>query len=117
MKIIWQPGDIHGGRIVGKPDRGERWMIVYMPSERDDIGIAYALVCLDDGVIEGAFTSAEALAARLNESGDLPIEFFSDPTHVKRGQKGAAARAAALSPARRSEIASRAARARWGNRA
>ena len=34
---------------------------------------------------------------------------------LKGRQKGGAARAAALSPARRSEIASHAARARWGN--
>lgn len=115
MKIEWSAEDIEVGRIVGKPDLRERWMIGYLaagdpgPSDR-----RYVLVSLSDGMVTQAETK-NALAILLNKNSNMPVEFFSDPSHVKRGQKGGAARAAALSPERRAEIASAAANSRWQN--
>lgn len=114
MKIEWQPEDIYAGRIVGKPDRAERWMIGYLADV--DGPKKWALVSLSDGMIAHRGDTDRFLADRLNAAGDMPVEFFSDPSHVKRGQKGGAARAATLSPERRTEIASTAAKARWKNR-
>lgn len=109
MKIEWQEEDIIPGRLIGRPDRSERWMIGYAPS---DTGNRYCLVSLSDGLVQ-PWLPADLLAVNLNVSGEMPVEFFSDPSHVKRGQKGGAARAANLSPERRAEIASNAAKARW----
>lgn len=109
MKIEWQTDDIAPGRIVGRPDRLERWLIGYHDAPD---GQVYCLVSLSDGMVQ-PFRNKVDLAKDLNKSGDIPIEFFSDPARVKRGQKGGAARSAALSPERRSEIASTAARTRW----
>lgn len=111
MKIEWQIDDIIAGRIVGKPDRIERWMIGYVVHGRTNI---YCLVSLSDGLVQPAMV-AEDLAKQLNTSGEMPVEFFSDPSHSKRGRKGGEARAASLSSERRTEIASTAARARWGS--
>lgn len=111
MKIEWQIEDIIPGRIVGKPDRIERWMIGYVVDGRNNL---YCLVSLSDGLVQTA-RRAKELAELLNASGDIPVEFFSDPSHSKRGRKGGEARAASLSPERRTEIASTAARARWGS--
>lgn len=111
MKIEWQIEDIQAGRIVGKPDRIERWMIGYLPGERNQN--KWALVSLADGMVIQTGSTAEQMCSHLNTSGDVPIEFFSDPDHRKRGMKGGAARAASLSPERRSEIAAQAANARW----
>lgn len=112
MKIEWQAEDILAGRIVGKPGRVERWLIGYTPDVADQ-SKRWALISLSDGMVAHHGDTAEALAARLNAAGDMPVEFFSDPSHVKRGQKGGAARSQSLSPERRTEIASDAARARW----
>lgn len=110
MRIEWQPDDIIPGRIVGKPDRIERWMIGYVVVSPQK-GKAFCLVSLSDGMVQQA-RGAEELAADLNEAGELPIEFFSDP--IKLGpQMGGKARAASLSPQRRSEIATGAAKTRW----
>lgn len=107
MKIIWSAEDILGGRIVGKPDQSERWLIGYLKAGKE-----YALISLTDGCVLPA-TTAEEMANSLNAGALMPIEFFSDPGHVKRGQRGARARTESLSPERRSEIAAAAARARW----
>lgn len=115
MKIEWQADDITPGRIVGSPDRSERWMIGYVVQTQNR-GNLYCLVSLSDGMMQPAMEKA-ALAVVLNNTGDIPVEFFSDPSHVKRGQKGGAARAASLSPQRRAEIASAAANARWNGTA
>jgi hypothetical protein len=109
MKIEWQAEDIVPGRVVGHPDRIERWMVGYRVTPS---GNEYALVSLSDGMIR-PFTGTQDIAGSLNKSGEMPVEFFSDPSHVKRGQKGAPARAAALTPERRSEIAAKAANTRW----
>jgi hypothetical protein len=109
MKLEWQAEDIIPGRIVGKPDRLERWMIGYVVSGSENM---YCLVSMADGMVQPPQDKAD-LAELLNNAGEIPIEYFSDPSHIKRGQKGGAARAASLSAARRSEIASTAAIARW----
>ena len=111
MKIEWAAEDIRPGRIVGHPDRRERWMIGYLPNATDPS--QWALVSLSDGMIAHIGLTAEGLAEHLNASKELPVEFFSDPSHTKRGRKGGNARAASLSPERRSEIASAAASVRW----
>ncbi len=115
MRIEWSADDIEVGRIVGKPDLRERWMIGYLaagnPGKSDR---RYVMVSLSDGMVTDPETK-DALAILLNKNDNMPAEFFSDPSHVKRGQKGGAARAAALSPERRAKIASAAANARWQN--
>jgi hypothetical protein len=108
MKIVWAAEDIVPGRIVGNPDHAERWLIGCHDADDNN----FALVSLTDGRIRAAATAA-VLASSLNAAGLMPVEFFSDPSHVKRGQKGARARAESLSPGRRSEIAVTAANARW----
>lgn len=109
MKLEWQAEDIIPGRIVGKPDRMERWMIGYVVAGS---GNMYCLVSMTDGMVNTAMDKA-GLVGLLNDLGEIPIEFFFDPSHSKRGQKGGVARSASLSSARRSEIASAAAIARW----
>lgn len=51
-----------------------------------------------------------------DDSQNMPDESGKDPAAVALGKKGGVARAAALSKKSRSEIATKAARARWGNR-
>jgi hypothetical protein len=66
MKIEWQPEDITPGRIVGKPDRIERWMIGYLADpatpERK-----YVLVSLADGMVQPPCT-ADMMAVDLNKA-------------------------------------------------
>jgi hypothetical protein len=79
MKIEWQVEDIQAGRIVGKPDRGERWMIGWLNGTTQHEP-RWCLVSLSDGCIQPAH-DATAMAASLNQSGEVPAEFFSDPSH------------------------------------
>lgn len=108
MKIEWQPEDIHAGRRVGNPVRNEQWMIGYIGSMRSDEA-RWTLVSLTDGMI-GKPVTREELAADLNKVGEMPVELMP---HAARGRQGGKARAATLTPERRSEIASAAATARW----
>ena len=112
MKMIWQPEDIKAGRLIGHPDRLERFIIGYIINSVGNQ--EYSLVSLSDGLILERSSTAQELAEHLNSAGEIPLEFFSDPSHVKRGQKGGAARSISLSAARRAEIASNAANTRWG---
>ena len=108
MKIEWQLEDIQAGRRVVTPGRNEPWMIGYIASMRSDEP-RWALVSLTDGMI-GKPVSREELAADLNKIGEMPLELMS---HATRGRQGGKARAAVLTPERRSEIASDAANTRW----
>ena len=112
MKIEWQPDDIQAGRRIGHPERAEQWVIGYSAGMTSDEA-RWTLVSLTDGMIGDLVTTAE-LAARLNQSGELPLELLPS-TYRERGAKGGKARAAALTARRRSEIASAAGNARWGN--
>lgn len=108
MKIEWQDDDIQPGRRVGKVGRTEQWMIAYFADRPPAEAVRYALVSLSDGMIQAAL-SAEAMAHHLNASGDMPIEMLPGEGRVKGGR----ARAANMTPERRSEVASDAAKARW----
>lgn len=107
MKIEWTAEDITPGRVVGKPDRNERWMIGYFGDAERGQEDRYALVSTTDGMI-GLRMGAQGLATQLNKSGEIPAEFIDSPQ-----SKGGKNRAASLTSARRSEIASSAAQARW----
>jgi hypothetical protein len=105
MKIEWQPEDIVAGRVVGKPDRNERWMIGYKSTAADDV--RWCLVSLTDGMIHPAL-SKDALALHLNGCGEMPSEFLDSPQ-----ARGGRARAASMSKAERIEQARNAANVRW----
>lgn len=105
MKIEWQAEDIKGGRRIGHPDRIEQWMIGYHDHEK-----LFCLVSLADGMIQPA-TTANKLAATLNQSGEIPVEMMSPNGRAKGGH----ARAAAMTSGQRSDAASHAAKARWNN--
>ena len=51
-----------------------------------------------------------------DDSKNMPDESGKDPAAVALGKKGGAARSAALTKKRKSEIATKAAKARWSNR-
>lgn len=77
MKIEWEAADIKPGRIVGKPGRGERWMIGYdatVATDRD--GPRWCLVSLSDGMVQSRHTK-EMLAKKLTLSGELPVETYA----------------------------------------
>ncbi len=75
MKIQWQADDIKSGRTVGKIGRSERWMIGYegTPENPDR---RYVLISLSDGLVSPPAT-AEMMAADLNKSGEIPVEFLA----------------------------------------
>jgi len=73
MKVEWHVDDIRPGRIVGKPQRGERWMIGYFTHRDDDR--RWTLNSLSDGLVQEPVTKAE-MVVKLNQSGDLPVELF-----------------------------------------
>ena len=110
MKIEWQPEDIQAGRRVGHPERIEQWIIGYMGAAKSDEP-RWVLVSLSDGMVMVPITKEE-LCAKLNTMGDLPLELVPSANRA-RSAKGGKARAAALTPERRSEIASAAGNARW----
>jgi hypothetical protein len=68
MKVQWEASDIRAGRIVGKLDRTERWMIGYIGHGGD-----YALVSMFDGMICEKM-SAQQMADTLNKSGEILLE-------------------------------------------
>lgn len=109
MKIEWQVSDIIPARIVGSPSKLERWMIGYVNGCAKDNN--WVLVSLSDGMVSEA-TNAQTVATKLNDAEEIPLEFF-DEKMTKRGRNGGHARAAKLTPQRRSQIASEAANARW----
>lgn len=74
MKIEWDPGDIKAGRIVGKPDRKERWMIGYLAATSSSEH-RWCLVSMTDGMI-GTAQSARLLASMLTDQGELPLEII-----------------------------------------
>jgi hypothetical protein len=110
MRIEWEADDIICGRRVGHPDRSEQHMIGYLAN----VGALdrYVLISLSDGMVSDRYTK-EMLAARLNSSAERPVELGA---MSERGRRGGKARAANLSPERRSEIASDAASTRWNGR-
>jgi len=73
MKITWEAEDIRGGRIVGKKGREERWLIIRL---EDGMTHKYALASMADGMVicEGR---ADHVATRLNDSGDIPVEWIT----------------------------------------
>lgn len=76
MKVIWEARDISGGRVAGKPQRRERWMIGYM-AEKTGHEDRWTLTSLSDGMVLGPYTQ-ERIADTLNGNGDLPIEMIQD---------------------------------------
>lgn len=112
MKFEWEVSDIIPGRVVGHPDRIERWMIGYRVTPGD--GNEYVLVSMADGMVQAPLANTGAMAAMLNQTGDIPIEFLPASCAAARaGAKGGQARAAKLTAQRRSDIASKAGKARW----
>jgi hypothetical protein len=79
---------------------------------RDPNQLAYQIMLESTG-------QAEPLTAAVMDSVDIPIDPNKNPHAVALGRlggiKGGAARAAALTPRKRSQIAAKAAKARWGN--
>lgn len=68
-----------------------------------------------DGALDGFRQQLQAAAAIWPELADVKIEKrYRSNSKAESGTTGGHARAAALSPERRSEIASEAAKARWG---
>lgn len=108
MKIEWEADDIVCGRRVGHHDRSEQHMIGFFVVDAGNPE-RYALISLSDGMIAGPFTK-EKLADLLNKTAEVPVELGP---MGERGRRGGKARAANLSPERRSEIASNAAQTRW----
>jgi hypothetical protein len=111
MKIEWQAEDIVAGRRIAHPGCSEQSLIGFVAAEHRSDHQAFVLISLSDGMVQPPMT-AQAVADQLNRNGDMPIEFV-ESRFSERGRRGAAARAAALAPERRSEIASAAATARW----
>jgi len=72
MKVQWERDDVRPGRVVGKPDRKERWLIGYIGAGGD-----YALVSLSDGMICEKM-SREKMADALNKSGEIPSEYLPE---------------------------------------
>jgi hypothetical protein len=77
MKVEWTAQDIKAGRIVGKPDRKERWMIGYLGSTSASEH-RWCLVSMADGMI-GIAQSAKLLADMLTSEGELPAELLPAP--------------------------------------
>ena len=75
MKVTWGTDDIRVGRVVGKPGRGERWMIGYRATREMDDPREFTLNSLSDGMVQDPMTAAE-LVALLNRTGDLPVELL-----------------------------------------
>lgn len=73
MKVEWEPKDIRLGRVVGKPGRGERWIIGYSVARSH----RFALVSLSDGMIQNDADAAE-MASFLNKAGELPVELLGE---------------------------------------
>lgn len=112
MKIEWDEDDIQAGRRTGHPERIEQSIIGYLANMTSDEP-RWVLVSLSDGMVSPP-TTKMLLAAKLNAMNERPLELIPSDNRAK-GSKGGKARAAALTPERRSEIASAAANARWGN--
>lgn len=70
MKVIWERDDIRSGRVVGNPERAERWMIGYLPDSGKP-----TLNSMSDGMVV-IYESAGALADGLNASRDVPLELL-----------------------------------------
>lgn len=73
MKVEWAPEDIRAGRIVGKADRKERWMIGYLVHEASEH--RWAMVAMSDGMIQ-PFQSAKLMAMFLTAEGEMPAELL-----------------------------------------
>lgn len=76
MKIVWEKKDIRPGTRVGHPDRSEQWIIAYFPGVLPTEP-RYTLVSLSDGMIASKPETAEDIAVRLTESGEIPAEFLT----------------------------------------
>jgi len=72
MRCIWDPRDIKPGRIIGKPDRTERWMIGYIADRGTN---RYVLVSLSDGLVTLP-VPPDMLASQLTKEGELPSELL-----------------------------------------
>ena len=75
MRFEWEPEDIKVGRVVGKPGRGERWMIGYMAESILGEEKRYTLNSMADGLVQMPRTASE-LAASLNKTGEWPSELL-----------------------------------------
>ena len=67
MKIEWEAEDIKPGRVVGKPDRTERWLIGYIPGKAPQ---HYVLVSLSDGMVSSMCAGEGVIAERSLHSSD-----------------------------------------------
>ncbi len=105
------------------PSRGER------PEEHLFYLLEYSVLCHTLSMPDRSSTNRprdinELAAALVNEAvsedSPVPVDDGKDPNAValgrKGGKKGGAARAAALTPERRREIAQKAVAARWANK-
>lgn len=72
MKITWEVVDIVPGRIVGRAERNERWMVGYTTTPERNIN---GLVSLSDGMFIPSSSKA-ALAEQLTERNELPAEIL-----------------------------------------
>lgn len=81
MKVEWTAEDIKPGRIVGRPDRRERWMIGYLTDYLNS-DCRYALVSTSDGMVQARLTK-EGMAQHLNAAEEIPVELL--PTVLEQG--------------------------------
>lgn len=75
MKVQWEEADIRPGRIVGKADRTERWMIGYATWVEAGDKHRWCLISTSDGMTNGP-QSADLLATYLNSTGEMPAELL-----------------------------------------
>src|SRR6187399_3145227 len=105
MKIEWQAIDVAYGRLIVLPDKHTPRMIVWSA-----VTDKYHVVDLAEGILGEPKSDAD-MAEFLTKLGAVPFEFVSSPKTA-----GGLARAAALTPERRAQIAVAAANKRWGGK-
>lgn len=73
MKVTWEPADCKAGRVVGKPNICERWMIGYHAGHSSEENRAF--ISLTDGMVLEPRTRGQ-LVLLLNEGEYLPAELL-----------------------------------------
>lgn len=71
MKILWEESDICNGRLIGRYNTRERWVIGHIDSDANKT--LCVLISLDTGRVED-YENERSLVVALNACDYLPIE-------------------------------------------
>lgn len=78
MKVVWEIEDIKSGRVVGKPDVNERFMIGWRTALHGPNTVH--MISLLDGMV--LHDTAQEVCDHLNNGGWQPIELQRDFTRA-----------------------------------